>query len=138
MVCLAVVLLSAVVTSIYVYQKNQRGFTELYLLGEDGKAADYPQNLSVGEEGQFSLTVVNQERQTETYLIQTEAGDCRVRIDGKEATELSLTLEYKEQRTYDVTFVFTSPGEGRKLEFDLFKTDQPEVYLQTYLKVDVE
>lgn len=137
-VCLAVVLAGAVIVSVHTYQKNQQGFTEFYLLGAQGMAADYPQQLSVGEEGRFTMTVVNRERTAETYLIRVLAEDCRVRVDGEERPEISLALEHTAQQTFEVEFFFTAPGEGKKLEFNLYRADDPEVYLRTYLKVMVE
>ena len=136
-VCLALALVGAVIASVYTYQKNQQGFTEFYLLGSQGMAADYPQNLYVGEEGRFTVTAVNQERKAESYIIQVIPEDCRVWIDGTEQSEISLTLKHQEQRTYNVAFVFTEPGEGKKLEFNLYRADETEVYLRTYLKVSV-
>lgn len=46
------------------------GFTELYLLNESGEPADYPSNLSVGEEGAVWLVVVNRETGPVNYTIQ--------------------------------------------------------------------
>jgi uncharacterized membrane protein len=137
-VCLVLAVLGAAGASVFTYQKNQQGFTELYLLGAQGKAADYPRDLLVGQKAGFTLVVVNQERHSQDYLIKTLAEDCRVWVNGVEQPEISLSLEHQAQQSYDITFVFNRSGEGKKLEFDLYQADQPEVYLRTYLKVSVQ
>ena len=50
-------------------------FTEFYILGTDGKAEGYPQELEVGEEGEAIVGVVNHEYQQEKYYVEVRMDD---------------------------------------------------------------
>jgi uncharacterized membrane protein len=39
-------------------------FTEFYILGTDGKAMGYPQNLALGQEGSVIVGITNREHET--------------------------------------------------------------------------
>ena len=78
MICLGLWLCwGAIVISVYTYQHNQQGFTEFYLLGSQGQAANYPQQLFVGQEGQVTMILVNQEKVPENYTIKLVAPGVR-------------------------------------------------------------
>ncbi len=55
--------------------KVGEGFTESYLLGLDGKAADYPKEMSVGEERKVIVGIVNHRPEAVSYWVE-------VKIDG--------------------------------------------------------
>jgi len=73
---LTVILIIAILTSIgtlaYVitHPKPGEAFTEFYILGPGGKAADYPTNLTIGEKGTVILGIVNHEHRNVTYYVQ--------------------------------------------------------------------
>ena len=73
---LTVILIAAIVTSVatlaYVisHPKPGEAFTEFYILGPGGKAADYPTNLAVGENGTVIIGIVNHEHRNVTYHVQ--------------------------------------------------------------------
>lgn len=73
---LTVILLLAIIFSIfmlgYIITSPKQGekFTEFYILGESGKASDYPTELLVGEEGRVIIGVVNHEGRNVTYFIE--------------------------------------------------------------------
>jgi uncharacterized membrane protein len=136
-VILALAVIGAIVTSVYTYNKNSQTFSEFYLLGQGGKAEGYPQQLSVGQEGQISLVIVNRERADTTYMVKVLQDSGKAFIDGVEKTEFNLPLKDGQKKSYEVKFVFDKTGSGQKLEFDLFKSDSTAPYLQTYLKVEV-
>ncbi len=79
---LSIVLIAAILGAIgsigYVMTVPKVGedFTEFYILGLEGKAADYPKELKVGEEGKVIVGIVNYEHETVGYQVV-------VRIDGK-------------------------------------------------------
>jgi uncharacterized membrane protein len=50
-------------------------FTEFYILGMDGKAEGYPQELKPGEEGEVIVGVVNHEYQQEKYYVEVRMDD---------------------------------------------------------------
>ncbi|ACJ17318.1 hypothetical protein TON_1828 [Thermococcus onnurineus NA1] len=73
---LTVILIIAIITSIgtlgYVitHPKPGEAFTEFYILGPEGKAADYPTELRVGQEGRVIIGIVNHEHRNVTYYVQ--------------------------------------------------------------------
>ena len=134
---LAVALIGAGVSAVYAGIRNAQPYSEIYLLGAGGKAADYPQNLSVGQEGQLTLVLINHEKETVSYTIKIVQEGGLTLINGAERNEISVTLANGQQQNYAVAFSFDAPGTGKKLEFDLHKGDSTEVYLKTYLRVDV-
>lgn len=73
---LTVILILAIMTSIatlaYVvtHPKPGEAFTEFYILGPGGKAADYPTELFVGENGTVIIGIVNHEHRNVTYYVQ--------------------------------------------------------------------
>ena len=110
MICLGSVMLGAIVISVYTYQHNQQGFTEFYLLGSQGQAANYPQQLFVGQEGQVTMILVNQEKVPENYTIKLVAPGCVVKVDGIIQPEINISLKNGEQRSFSVEFSFSNPG----------------------------
>lgn len=63
--------------------KEGEKFTEFYILGPDGNASGYPTNLSVEEEGEVIIGVVNHEYAQVTYQLE-------VRLDGAVIGEESI------------------------------------------------
>lgn len=60
-VILIIALIAAVAITIYIVVFPQPGekFTEFYILGPNGKAGDYPSNLTVSESGNMIIGIVN-------------------------------------------------------------------------------
>ena len=73
---LTVILIIAIVASIgtlvYVvtHPKPGEAFTEFYILGPKGKAADYPTELFVNETGKVIIGIVNHEHRNVTYYVE--------------------------------------------------------------------
>ncbi|MDV3104718.1 DUF1616 domain-containing protein [Thermococcus waiotapuensis] len=73
---LTVILIVSIITSIgalaYVISHPKQGekFTEFYILGPEGKAADYPTKLRAGQEGGVIIGIVNHEGRNVTYYVQ--------------------------------------------------------------------
>jgi uncharacterized membrane protein len=134
---LIVVILGAAAVAGRTYINNKKGYTEFYLLGSGGKAAGYPESLSVGNTGEVTLVLANHERTAARYLIETIVKNGRVWLDGEERTDLDLNLEDKQQSSFNVKFAFDSPGSAQKLDFLLYKDEGAQSYLELYLKVDV-
>ena len=136
-VILALVIIAAGVVAVYTYDKNIQPISEFYLLGSQGKAADYPQDLKVGEKTRVTLVVVNQERKPITYTVRLGGDSVRVWVEGEETDSVSLTLADGEKRSYQVEFIFDKPGPAQKIDFTLFRTGDIETYLSLYLKIAV-
>jgi uncharacterized membrane protein len=134
---LSIILILAVVgtlgTLVYVVANPTSGekFTEFYLLGLNGKATDYPKELSVGEEGEVILGIINQEREPLTYRVE-------ILIDDVKNSEVGpMALEYGGKWEGTVSFTPNRVGDNEKVEFLLYRQDQTEVYQELHLWVDV-
>ncbi|NJF25137.1 DUF1616 domain-containing protein [Thermococcus sp. Bubb.Bath] len=73
---LTVILIIAIITSIGVltyvisHPKPGEAFTEFYILGPGGKAANYPTQLRVGQNGTVIIGIANHEHRNVTYYVQ--------------------------------------------------------------------
>ncbi len=133
-VVLVVVMLGALGALGYAIAKPKVGekFTEFYILGTEGKAADYPQQLTVGEEGKVIVGIVNREHERVSYHIE-------VTIDNVKNNEIGpIELENDEKWEGIVVFTPNEPEEGQKAEFLLYKNGEVEPSMESlYLWIDV-
>jgi uncharacterized membrane protein len=106
-------------------------FTEFYLLGPDGKAGNYPTNLTTGEVGNVTIGLVNHENSPESYLI-------KVRQNNTILKEETVSLANNDKK--EIPFVFTAGPSGEyKIEFDLYKLpDTQNIYRSVFLLVNVK
>ncbi len=106
-------------------------FTEFYIEGLGGKAADYPEELAVGEEGQVIVGIINREHETVTYRVE-------VVIDGVKNSEVGpVALDHDGEWEEIVGFTPGKAGDNQKVEFLLYKQGQNEVYQRLHLWVDI-
>ena len=132
-VILAIVILGALGTLGYAIASPKVGerFTEFYIEGLEGKAADYPKELVVGEEGKVIVGIINREHETVTYRVE-------VAIDGVKNNEVGpVALDHDGEWEEIVGFTPGRAGDNQKVEFLLYKQGQDEVYQRLYLWVDV-
>ncbi|KUO53576.1 MAG: hypothetical protein APF76_12265 [Desulfitibacter sp. BRH_c19] len=110
-------LLLMVVTFVYILAspKAVDRFTEFYIIGQQGIAADYPQKLEVGKYEELIVGVINNEHQRVIYQIE-------VRMDSQLVKTVSpIVLEHREKWENVVAFKADKPGENVKLELMLLK-----------------
>lgn len=126
---LLLALILAVLATIYIALLPPPGepFTEFYMLGERGKAADYPTHLMVGEKGTVIVGIVNHEHAPITYRLV-------VRLDGVVVHTESVPLEDGKKWEKSIAFSPTHRGKQR-LELLLYRNG--EVYRSLHLWVDV-
>ena len=133
-VVLVVAILGALGTLGYVIAKPKVGerFTELYILGVGGKAEDYPQELTIGEEGKVIVGIINRERERVSYHVE-------VMIDNVKNNEVGpIELEHDEKWEGIVVFTPSEPGEDQKVEFLLYKNGGAEPSVESlHLWIDV-
>ena len=99
-------------------------FTEFYILGTDGEAADYPRELAVGEMGRVIVGIINQEHEAADYRVE-------VRINGTKNNEVGpVVLEHEQRWEGEVSFVPTVSGENEKVEFLLYQNGEAEPCLE--------
>ena len=141
-VLLIISIITASALTIYVIIAPKKGeeFTEFYILGKEGKAADYPSNLFTGEEGAVIVGVVNHEYKNVSYLFRAE-------IENKTIGEKEIQLAHNETLEFPFTFTFpeTSEKGKKRLNFFLFKENQSggrsinadKPYRELHLWIDV-
>lgn len=132
-VVLMVAILGAVGTLIYGIATPRVGekFTEFYILGVEGKAIDYPEELKAGEAGSVTVGIINQEQEMVNYRVE-------VMIDGVRQEEISpAALSHEDRWEQEVSFIPAQSGANQKVEFWLYKQGQSEAYRTIHLWVDV-
>jgi len=133
-VVLVVAILGALGMLGYVIAKPKVGerFTELYILGAGGKAEDYPQELTIGEEGKVIVGIINREHERVSYHVE-------VMIDNVKNNEVGpIELEQDEKWEGIVVFTPSEPGEDQKVEFLLYKNREAEPSVESlHLWIDV-
>ena len=109
-----------------------REFTEFYILGLEGKATDYPEELMVGEEGKVLMGIVHREQEITTYWVE-------VTIDGVKNNEVgAVTLKDGEKWEGIAGFTPDKAGDNQKVEFLLYRQGREGVYQRLRLWVDVQ
>ncbi len=133
-ILLVVAIAGAIGTLGYVIATPKVGerFTEFYILGLEGKAENYPQELALGQEGRVILGIVNQEHETTEYQVE-------ITIDGEKVGEAGpFTLNHEEKWEQEVVFAPTKAGASQKVEFLLYKGASAEPIQRLHLWIDVK
>jgi uncharacterized membrane protein len=105
-------------------------YTEFYLLGTNGKAGDYPTNLSTNQKGNLTVGVVNYEHLDSNYLL-------KITENNKTLKNENITLKNNEK--IEIPFNFSENSSGQyKIQFDLYKLpDTKNVYRSLFILVNV-
>ncbi|WP_414468886.1 DUF1616 domain-containing protein [Methanobacterium sp. ACI-7] len=117
----------AISATIYIIITPKEGekFTEFYILGPNGKAGDYPTNLTSGQRGNVTIGIVNHEYANVDYKLM-------IKLNNQTLKEENITLANNEK--YEKPFIFTASGGKQKLEFLLYKLpDDTNVYRDLHL-----
>lgn len=159
-VILSLAILGAVGTLIFVVASPKVGerFTEFYLLGQQGKADDYPAEfvwqggqvtgvrygdstaIIAGNAGQVTLGIVNHEQQKTTYSValQIDGQPVNMSYNGQSLPRLEgITLEQEGKWEGLIRFAPLHTGQDQKVEFFLYKDGAAEAYLDVHLYVNV-
>jgi uncharacterized membrane protein len=102
---LSVVLIGVILVCLgaiaYMASRPNQGeqFTEFYILGPDGKAADYPSELKVGQAAQVTAGIINNFRAPSTYRVEVIAGGV------KDSEVGPIDLQPREKWEGEVDFV---------------------------------
>ncbi|MBF4475779.1 DUF1616 domain-containing protein [Methanobacterium formicicum] len=119
-IILIISILLAISTTAYIIVKPKEGekFTEFYILGPDGKASNYPTNLTTGQNGSVIIGVVNHEYTTTDYLLM-------VKVNNSTLKNETLTLTSGQKMEIPFNFTAGTPGQ-KKMEFLLYKLPNNE------------
>ncbi|MDD1682795.1 MAG: DUF1616 domain-containing protein [Methanoregula sp.] len=131
---LLIAIIAAVATTVYVIVVPKEGekFTEFFILGEKGKAADYPSLLLVGENASLFIGIGNHEYRNISYTVETYLVDmdfdektntsALVRMDRLSRTTTALA----HNQTTVLPYSFSPKNTGyNRVEFLLFNETVP-------------
>ncbi|MDD1672422.1 MAG: DUF1616 domain-containing protein [Methanomicrobiales archaeon] len=133
-IVLILAIIAAVGATIYVIVVPKEGekFTEFYILGEKGKAADYPRTLVVGNEYGVIIGVGNHEYRNVTYTVECHAMNMTFDPLTNTSTVHAMerldrfTLTLPHNSTVERRWNFTAPGNGfNRIQFLLFNETVP-------------
>ncbi|KAF5059615.1 hypothetical protein DSECCO2_334320 [anaerobic digester metagenome] len=132
-VIIIITMVLAVSATLYIMVNPHQGdkFTEFYILGENGTAADYPTNLTLGETGNLTIGIVNHEYQRVDYLLV-------VKSNNRTLSSENLTLENGAK--LEIPYNFTaSSADKKEMKFLLYRLpDEEKVYRSLNLTVYFE
>jgi len=131
---LLILLAASIVAVVYITVNPKSGekFTEFYILGENGKAGNYPTNMTIGETGNLTMGIVNREQNVTTY-------DLVVQSNGTNLYNNTFTLSKNETKEIPFNFTAETYGENQKIQFMLYKLpNYTDVYRSLNLYINVE
>jgi len=133
-VILALAVLAAVGTLIYVISTPKVGekFTEFYILGMSGKAADYPRALTIGQQASVIVSLVNHEAGEMAYRVEVVVGGVKAKDIAPPA------LADKQKWEQEVSFSPSKTGDNQKVEFLLYKGSENTSSQELHLWIDVK
>lgn len=132
-IILLIILIVAVIGTIYIiiFPQQSEKYTEFYILGPNGKAADYPTNLTVGQNGNVIIGIVNHEAAAVDYGLIVKFNNQILRND-------TIFLKDKEKKEIPFTFTASNTGQNQTLEFLLYKLpNSKDVYRSLRLNVNI-
>jgi len=104
--------------------KEEERFTEFYILGLEGKATDYPEEVRVSQDVKVMAGIMNYEGEVVSYRIE-------IKIDGVKNNGVGPVVLSNEQRWQEiVSFTPDKPGDNEKVEFMLYKNEEAEPCLE--------
>ncbi len=107
-------------------------FTEFYILGVEGKAQDYPKQVTLGEPVEIMLGVINHEYETASYKVKIE-------LEGIEASQVDIgTLANGEKWEEKISFTPQVAGEGQRVHLHIYKNGEETPYLKEPLRLYVD
>lgn len=128
---LIVAAIAAIVWLAVVPEKGDR-FSEFYILGANGKAADYPNDVQVGSAATVIVGIVSHEHEPAAYHVLVETDNATI------GQADNITLVDGQKWEEQINFTPTKAGDNQTIEFLLYKNDQANPYLSLKLWVNVK
>lgn len=133
-IILLIAIAAAVITTGYVIAVPKEGekFTEFYILGENGMAADYPIRFNAGDPQSLLIGIGNHEYRDVTYTVETHLFDQTFDPETNRSVihsmrlldRFSVTLAHNTTEELSYTFTVDDPAYNR-LQFLLFNETVP-------------
>jgi uncharacterized membrane protein len=126
------ILLASAIIAVYPIVEERRivePFSELGILGSNGKLGDYPHQVAVGQSFNLFLYVGNHEGRCEYYRIVEKLGDQSSNVsdvsplDAPVKASWETILPRESNSTIPISFSVDSAGLNRRLVFELWKYD---------------
>jgi uncharacterized membrane protein len=131
MLVISIVFFAALnIPMIVTQEKNP--FTTLYILGPEGKAENYPENISTNNPIKVIVGIENYEYSKENYTL-------KLLLDGDTLNTIEISLDHNEKWIQELTIAPKKSKIGRqKLEFTLYKggDTQGQSYRTVYLWIN--
>jgi uncharacterized membrane protein len=133
-IVLVAAVLVAIATTVFIVVTPRDGekFTEFYILGPKGKAADYPTEFMAGTPQTVIIGIGNHEYQEITYTVETYAVESRFNNATNQSTVVSATpldrfsVTVPHNQTVEQPYSFrVVDSDANRLEFLLFKETPP-------------
>ncbi len=107
-------------------------YTEFYILGPEGRAENYPRDLSPGQEASVVVGIANVEYKPVSYRLE-------MAIDDEKGLDLGpISLNHKQKWEKPVQIRPSKTGERQRVEFRLYRDDIVTVYRNAYLFINVK
>lgn len=141
------------------YPVQNEKFSEFYILGQDGKAADYPsaftlQNgnvvsvkygdaelIRIEDFGQITMGIVDQEQQQTRYMVKLQIDDqpANILFQGQTLEQLDgISLTQGQKWENEIGFAPSHTGDNQKVEFFLYKDGATEAEDTVHLWINVK
>ncbi len=133
-IVLVIAIMGAIAALVYAVTapRAEERFTDFYILGSEGMLQDYPRALTLGEQTEVILGIINHEHQRSNYKIQ-------IVFDGQITQEVEpIALDKEEEWKQTITLTPTKAADDQKVEFLLYKGNATEPYLTLHLWLDVK
>ena len=128
---LIVAAIAAIVWLAVVPEKGER-FSEFYILGPNGKAADYPSDVQAGSAATVTVGIVNHEHEAAAYHVLVENDNITI------GQADNITLSDGQKWEEPVNFTPTKAGDNQTIDFLLYKNEGANPYLSLKLWVNVK
>jgi len=132
---LTIVLILSIMVSLFtlvyviVTPKQGEKFTEFYILGPGGKAADYPREVIPGAPINLIVGIVNHEFSDVNYTLKAQ-------IENDTFLERKILLPNNETWEKPVSFTINRTGSNLKLQFLLYREVNVTPYRETHLWIN--
>jgi uncharacterized membrane protein len=133
-ICLVIVVIGAVYALAYMmaHPKAQEPFSNFYVLGAEDMMENYPRELTLGEPTVVTLGIDNYENQETRYNIE-------VSFNGTAMQSIGPVLLANEGKwSNEVTLIPPKAGDNQRVEFLLYKGEEPAPYLTLHLWLNVK
>ena len=113
--------------------KDKDRLTDFYILGPEGKAENYPEEVLVGQEVNVIVGIFNHEHDTVSYRIEVRGDEVRSNEVGP------LVLGHDEKWEGIVSFTPYRAGDSQKVEFVLYRDNDNEPWVEpVHVWIDVK